>query len=147
LKGSRAQEVLKFGLERSPVHGYFRGLPQEDVLARVDWAIENGYLAIQYDYRLPMLVYTDKGWEIERETFADELLRGFDEMLTGDQRPFDMNYLKDRDRGMIMLLLDKVEATGDPKYVPLLEAWQQIDYRKVQTRIRLVIRRLTQSAI
>jgi hypothetical protein len=147
LKGSRAQEVLKFGLERSPVHGYFRGLPQEDVLARVDWAIENGYLAIQYDYRLPMLVYTDKGWEIERETFADELLRGFDEMLTGDQRPFDMNYLKDRDRGMIMLLLDKVEATGGPKYVPLLEAWQQIDYRKVQTRIRLVIRRLTQSAI
>jgi hypothetical protein len=147
LKGSRAQEVLKFGLERSPVHGYFRGLPQEDVLARVDWAIENGYLAIQYDYRLPMLVYTDKGWEIERETFADELLHGFDEMLAGDQHPLDMRYLKDRDRGMIMLLLDKVEATGDPKYVPLLEAWQQIDYRKVQTRIRLVIRHLTQSAI
>lgn len=146
LKGSRAQEVLKFGLDHSPVYGYYRCLPQEDLLARVDWAIENGYLTIRYDYRLPMLVYTDKGWEIESETYADELLRGFDEMLTGGQRPFDMSYLKDLNRGMIMLLLDRVEATGDRKYIPLLEAWERIDYKKVRARIRQVIHRLNQSA-
>jgi len=145
LRGSRAREVLQLGLDHSPVYGYYRRVPQENVLARVDWAIENDYLTIRYDYRLPMLVYTEKGWEIERETFADELLRGFDEMLTGDQRPFDMNYLKDRNRGMIMLLLDKVESTRDPKYVPLLEAWERIDCKKVRARIRRVIQYLKQS--
>jgi len=57
-----------------------------------------------------------------------------------------MSYLKDRNRGMIMLLLDKVEATGDPKYIPLLEAWQQIDYKKVRQRIRQVVNHLSEPA-
>jgi hypothetical protein len=44
---------------------------------------------------------------------------------------------------MIFLLLDKIENTGSPKYIPLLEAWAQIDYRKVQQRIWQVIHNLT----
>jgi len=57
-----------------------------------------------------------------------------------------MSYLKDRNRGMIMLLLDKVEATGDPKYIPLLEAWQQIDYKRFTERIRQVVNHLSEPA-
>jgi hypothetical protein len=147
LKGSRAKDVLNLGLERSPVYGYYRCLALEDILARIDWVILNGYLAIEYDYRLPLLKYTAAGWDIERETYADELLRGFDERLASSQRPFDMTYLKDRNRGLIMLLLDKVEATGDAKYVPLLEAWEQVDYKKVRERIRHVIQRLSSAAV
>ncbi len=60
--------------------------------------------------------------------------------------PYDMTYLKDRNRGMILLLLDKVEAARDPKYIPLLEAWAQVDYKKVRERIREVIRRLRPEA-
>jgi len=59
------------------------------------------------------------------------------------QPPYDMSFLKDRNRGMIFLLPDKIESTGSPKYLPLLEAWQQIDYRKVQQRIWQVINTLT----
>ena len=139
LKGSRAKEVLNLGLERSPAYGYYRHLPLEQVLARIDYVILNGYLVIEYDYRLPLLRYTAAGWEIEQETYADELLRGFDDRLASSQRPFDMTYLKDRHRGLIMRLLDKVEATGDPKYVPLLEAWAPVDYQKVKQRIVHVI--------
>ena len=146
LKGSRAQDVLKLGLEQSPVYGCYRHLLLEEILARIDWVIQSGYLDIRYDGRLPLLVYSELGWEVERETSAVELLRGFDTMLAAGRGPFDMSYLKDRNRGMIMLLLDKVEATGDPKYVPLLEVWEQIDYKKVRTRIRQVIHRLNQSA-
>jgi len=142
LKGSRAKEVLNLGLERSPAYGYYRQLSLEDILARIDFVILNGYLTIEYDYRLPLLRYTAAGWEIEQETYADELLRGFDDRLASSQRPFDMTYLKDRHRGLIMRLLDKVEATGDPKYVPLLEAWAPVDYQKVKQRIVHVIHRL-----
>ena len=146
LKGSRVKDLLDKGLNRSPVYGYYRSLPEEDILARIDWAILNGYLAIQYDYRLPLLVYTPQGWEIEKETYADELLSGFDDMLATGSPTFDMGYLKDKPRDLIWLLFEKVEATGDTKYIPLLDAWAQVDYKKVRQRIRHVIDRLTQAA-
>ena len=57
-----------------------------------------------------------------------------------------MSHLKDRNRGLILLLLDKVEGTNDRKYIPVLKAWEQIDYRKVQSRIRQVIHLLNRSA-
>ena len=75
------------------------------------------------------------GGEIERETYAEELLQGFDDLLVAGAEPYDMSYLKDRARDMILLLLDKVEATGDRKYIPLLEAWAEFDYKKVRRRI------------
>jgi len=146
LKGSRAKEVLEAGLERSPVYGYYRQLSPEEILARVDWVILNGYLTIQYDYRLPLLVYTPQGWEIERGTYASELLAGFDALLAAGSPGFKMDYLKDKPRDLILLLLDKVEVTGDRKYLPLLEAWERVDYKKVRQRIRQVIHRLDQAA-
>lgn len=94
----------------------------EEILARVDWVIVKRYLESVYDYRLPLLCYTKWGWEIERDMYAEELLGGFDDMLAGSIVQYDMSYLKDRARDMILLLLDKVEATGDRKYIPLLEA-------------------------
>ena len=142
LKGSHAQDVLQHHLDQCPVHGYFHLLSTEEILARVDRAILDGYLNIVYDYRLPVLVFTDVGWEIEKETFANELLAGFDELLTTKQPPYDMNYLKDRNRSLIWCLLDKIEASGNPKYLPLLEAWEQIDYKKVKLRIEQVMREI-----
>ena len=50
-----------------------------------------------------------------------------------------MLYLKDRSRDMIMLLLDKINDSGDSKYIPILNAWKKIDYRKVRNRIGSVI--------
>jgi hypothetical protein len=142
LKGSRSKDVLSQSLDRSPVYGYLRHLSADEILARVDWVILNGYLAIEYDYRLPLLVYTDKGWAIERETYADELLTGLTKALSAGPEPVDMSYLKDKNRQVIWLLLDKLEATGDKSYIPLLSAWEQIDYKKVRQRIRQVIERL-----
>jgi hypothetical protein len=147
LKGSRAKDVLSVGLDSNPAYGHFRDLSNEEILARIDWTILNGYLAIRYDYRLPLLVYTDRGWEIERETYARELLSGFDDRLAAlaaGSGPLDMNDLKDKNRELIWLLLDKVEATQDPKYIPVLEAWERIDYAKVRQRIRQVIKSLIQ---
>ncbi len=143
LKGSRAKDVLALGLNQSPVYGYYRGLSEEDILARIDWAILHRYLAIEYSGRLPLLIFTPLGWDIEKETYADELLSGFDNLITAGG-PFEIEYLKDRPRDMIWLVLDKVEATKDKNYIPLLEAWAQVDYKKVRERIRQVITVLNQ---
>ena len=116
----------------------------DDTLARIDWAILNGYLRIEHGHRLPLLVYTQKGWEIEREQYANELLTGIETMLR-DGPPYVMAQLKDRDREMILLLLDKIAATSDTRFIPALEAWEKVDYKKVQQRIRQVIQRLEAS--
>jgi len=50
-----------------------------------------------------------------------------------------MLYLKDEARDMIMLLLDKIKDSKDSKYIPILKAWEKIDYRKVRNRIDSVI--------
>ena len=142
LKGSHAQEVLRLHLDQCPVYGYFQHLSADEVLARIDRAILDGYLKVVYDNRLPVLVFTDAGWEIEKETFANELLAGFDELLTTSQPPYDMSYLKDRTRTLIWCLLDKIEASENSKYLALLEAWQQIDYKKVKQRIETVVRKI-----
>ncbi|MBU2677485.1 MAG: RQC domain protein [Gammaproteobacteria bacterium] len=141
LRGSANKDVLDRDLDQSPVYGYFRDLSNEDTLARIDWVILNGYLRLEHINRLPLLVYTQKGWEIEREQYADELLKGIREMLKDDP-PYEMAHLKDRDREMILLLLDKIAATGDTRFIPALKAWKKVDYKKVQQRIRQVIRQL-----
>ncbi len=143
LRGSRTKKVLERGLDQSSVYGYFHNLSDDDTLARIDWTILHGYLTIEYDGRLPLLVFTPKVWEIERDIYAIELLAGFDEIFR-DGPPYQMEYLKDRDRGMILLLLDKTAATEDAKYIPVLEAWQNVDYRKVRRRIGQVIHQLKQ---
>jgi len=142
LKGSHAQDILRLRLDQCPVHGYFRNLSAENILARIDRAILDGYLKVVYDSRLPLLVFTDAGWKIEKETFANELLAGFDELLKSSQPPYDMSYLKDRNRSLIWCLLDKIEASGNPKYLPLLEDWAQIDYKKVKQRIAQSMRKI-----
>lgn len=61
LRGSQAKPVREHGLDRFPVHGFFRDLPDDEVLARIDWTNLNGYLRIYYDNRLPLLEFTQKG--------------------------------------------------------------------------------------
>ena len=141
LKGSKEKRLLELRLNESPVYGYFNKLKMDDILARVDWCIENGYLDIEYTYRLPVLVYTEKGWEIEKDIYSDELLQKINEVCFTRDYDFVLE-LKDRDREMIMLLLDKIEDSGRIQYIPVLEAWKEIDYKKVRQRIIAVIREL-----
>lgn len=146
LKGSREKKLLELELDKSPVYGFYRQLSTDEILARIDWVILEGYLALEYDYRLPLFVYTREGWEIEMDTYSDELLQGFDRLLESGAGIFDMEYLKDRDREMILMLLDEVESSGNQDYIPILEAWKEIDYKKVRKRIQQVITHLRQQA-
>jgi hypothetical protein len=143
LKGSRSQDVLRHGLEKNPAHGFYQSLTPEEVLARIDWTILNGYLRVEYAGQLPVLVYTGLGWAIECETFADEIVHGFDELLASQDRPYDMLYLKDRNRELILRVLERVQESGDRKFLPILEDWAPIDYKKVRQEIHSVIRHLT----
>lgn len=134
LKGSKDKKVLEHGMDQCPVYGYFRDLTLPEITNRVDWMIKNSYLEIEYSDRLPMLVFTEKGWEIERETYAEELLVKLIDLVEGEDYSF-VQELKDRNRGMILLLTEKIKKTGNAGFIPLLKAWKEIEYKKVQVEI------------
>ncbi|WP_282432878.1 RQC-minor-1 family DNA-binding protein [Pelotomaculum propionicicum] len=106
--------------------------------------MKKGYLDIEYNGRLPVIIFTDRGWEIERDTFSDELLEKLGSLIPGGDYSF-VNELKDRNRGMILLLIDKIKKSGEKGFIPLLQAWMEIDYRKVREEIAKVINHLEKS--
>ncbi len=125
-------------MDQCPAYGYYRDLTLQEITNRIDWMIKKGYLEIEYDYRLPMLVFSEKGWEIERETYAEELLQKLRNLL-GEKDYSFVQELKDKNRGMILLLIEKIRQTGNARFIPLLKAWKEFEYKKVQAEIQRVI--------
>ena len=139
LKGSRAKKILELELEHSPAYGAFSHLTIEEITARIDWLIVNDYLGIEYDYRLPLLVYRPRGWAIERKTYAAELMAHIDAWLTSPALTPDVGWLNGKNREVLFLLLDRIETSRSPKYLPVLEAWASDTTRKLARRIHVVI--------
>ena len=139
LKGSKEKKVLELKLNQNPAYGYFSKLSNENIMGKIDWLIEHNLLRYEYSGRLPLLIYSPIGWEIEKETYTDELLEQFRKMIEVGDTSYDFSQLKDRDRGMIFLLLDKIQNLRDARFVPLLNNWEKVDYKKVQQRIHSVI--------
>jgi len=141
LKGSKDKKLLEHALDQCHVYGFYGHLTLTEISHRIDFVIENGYLEIEYSARLPVMVYTEKGWEIERETYAEELLQKLSDLLNGNDFSF-VEELKDRNRGMILLLISKISKTNNTEFIPLLRAWQEIEYKKVRNALQKVINEL-----
>ncbi|MCL4495971.1 MAG: hypothetical protein M1294_14300 [Firmicutes bacterium] len=142
LKGSRDKRVLEHNLDSNPVYGCWQDWPPEAVMAAIDQCINRGFLRIIYSGRLPVLVFTQHGWDLERAQRIEEFLREWDQWLENGVTPVSMEYLKDRDRGMILEFLERIYATKDPRYIPFLKKWAAVDYKKVHAVINQVIKAL-----
>lgn len=139
LKGSREKKILELELDHSPAYGAFRDLAIEDITARIDWLIVNDYLGIEYDYRLPLLVYRPRGWAIERETYTTELMKHINKWLNNPATTPDIDWLNNKNREVLFLLLDRIEASQNPKYLPVLKVWVSDTSQRLARRIHAVI--------
>ena len=135
LKGSRQKSVLEHELDQSPAYGALSDLSLQQITARIDWLIINHYLDIEYDYRLPLLVYAPKGWEIERETYADEMLARLDEQLDAADETGSLSWLTERHPEELLLVLDKIAASANAKYLPVLDRWNKKATRRMRPKI------------
>lgn len=138
LKGSRDKKILVHNLDKNPAYGFYQDLTIIEITHRIDWVIKQGYLRLEYFGRLPLLVYTDKGWEIERETYAEELMQRLTKCLKEKDYTF-VTELKDQNREVILLLLQKIKRANNARFIPLLRVWQEIEHKKVQSAIQGVI--------
>ena len=144
LKGSHCRKIIDLKLDASPAFGYFKQLDYMEILARIDWAIVNRYLAIEYSGRLPLLSYTPRGWEIEKDTYSSELLMILKAIADRKSNAEDVSFLKDKNRSLIFLLLDKIASSKDPAYICVLRQWERIEFKKVRQRIQQVIQAIHQ---
>ena len=140
LKGSRQKAVLEHKLDRSPVYGALSDLSLVQITARIDWLIIHNYLRIEYDYRLPLLVYSDRGWAIERETYADELLERLDRLLATGEAPLELDWLTEMNPDVLKRVLEIIGQRNDAKYLPALKRWQKKASRRTGLWIREAIR-------
>lgn len=147
LKGSKEKSILEHNLDSSPVYGALSMHSMPEISNMVDWAILNDYLEIEYDYRLPLLFFTNKGWEIEEETLVNEFFELFVKYsgspISDDARNFVVS-LKDKNRNMIIMLIQKIAKFGNKSMIPLLEVWKSNEYKKVASAINGAINKINE---
>jgi len=146
LKGSKEKRILELELDKSPVHGVLKHYSLADITARIDWLLLNHYLDIEYDYRLPLLVFAPLGWEIEKVTLSAELFAKLTAHIAESDGPPDLSQYNDYNREVVMLLLDAIERSKNPVYIPALELWAENTYKKIKNRILSVIQKLQDTA-
>ncbi len=88
-----------------------------------------------------MLIFSEKGWEIERETFAEELFQRFCQDVE-EKKAIVIFEMKDVNRQVVFDVLEKIRSTGDADFIPLLEAWKTMEVHKVSERIGDVLKTL-----
>lgn len=134
LKGSKDKKIFEYKLNECPAYGYYQDMKLDDITKCIDWMIKKDYLRIEYDYRLPLLVFSEKGWQIEKETFAQEIYQRMclDVKENKARVIFEM---KEVNRQVVMRVLDKIEKDGTEEFLPYLEAWKMLEVKKVAARI------------
>lgn len=134
LKGSKDKTIFKYKLNECPAYGYYQDMKLDDISKCIDWMIKKDYLRIEYDYRLPLLVFSEKGWQIEKETFAQELYQRI--CLDVEEKKARVIFeMKEVNRQVVMCVLDKIEKDGTKEFLPYLEAWKMLEVKKVAARI------------
>ena len=142
LKGSKDKKIFEYKLNECPAYGYYQDMKLDDISKCIDWMIKKGYLRIEYDYRLPLLVFSEKGWQIEKETFAQELYQRM--CLDVEEKKARVIFeMKEVNRQVVMCVLDKIEKDGTKEFLPYLEAWKMLEVKKVAARIAEVEKKIS----
>lgn len=134
LKGSKDKKIFEYKLNECPAYGYYQDMKLDDISKCIDWMIKKDYLRIEYDYRLPLLVFSEKGWQLEKETFAQELYQRM--CLDVEEKKARVIFeMKEVNRQVVMCVLDKIEKEGTEEFLLYLEAWKMLEVKKVAARI------------
>ena len=142
LKGSKDKTIFKYKLNECPAYGYYQDMKLDDISKCIDWMIKEDYLRIEYDYRLPLLVFSEKGWQIEKETFAQELYQRM--CLDVEEKKARVLFeMKEVNKQVVMCVLDKIEKEGTEEFLPYLEAWKMLEVKKVAARIAEVEKKIS----
>ena len=134
LKGSKDKKILELGLDKCPAYGFYKNFKAEEVSNRVDWCIKHDYLRIIYAYRLPVIIFSPKGWEIEKETYAQELYG----RLVKDIKLKNKKTVKEMEKVHRDVKFRIAEIAGEQapiEMVEILDLWKSKEVKKIASVI------------
>lgn len=141
LKGSKDKKLLEKQLELCPSYGYFVGLTIEKITRIIDWMIVNDYLDIDYNGRLPMIIFSEKGWETYKPVYMEELYNNILN-VNPDKSEELIEKLTKTNREIIVILLNKIGASKNIGFIRLLTKWEAVEVKKVRQKINGAILKL-----
>ncbi len=110
----------------------------------VDWMIRKDYLQVEYDYRLPVIIYSPIGWEIEKKQYALELYQTICNAAKAGDEAIIEKLKEHTNRQVVLILLELIEERGDPSLIPFLEKWREIEVKKLKSRIGSLIKAISE---
>lgn len=141
LKGSKDKKVLENGLDQCPSYGYYNKLTIEEITKIVDWMIVNDYLNIYYNGRLPMIIFSEKGWETYKPCYVEELytlILRVNEIGTENL----IERLKQTNRQVVKMLLLKIGESMNIGFIRFLIKWEVAEVKKVRIILNHTISKL-----
>jgi len=142
LKGSRAAKVFEKEWDQVETYGALAYLTRDEIARKVDWMIYEGWLDIEYEWALPLIAHTERGWERVRRLWVDKLLAEFETWAAEGRSERVWPRIETFHRDIKFQLLDRIHWQRAHHLAPVLLAWQPHEVRKVRQRIGNVIRHL-----
>lgn len=141
LKGSKDKKVLENRLDQCPSYGYYNKFTIEEITKIIDWMIVNDYLNIDYNGRLPMIIFSEKGWETYKPFYVEEL---YNIILNVNETDRDnlIEQMKQTNRQVVQLLLLKIGESKNLGFIRFLTKWESIEVKKVRYMINCAIFKL-----
>lgn len=146
LKGSKDKKVLELNLQECPAYGYYHEKTLREITNCIDYCIAKNYLHIEYNGRLPMLVFSPQGWEIEKRTYAVEWYVKLKQMAqTKTIYTEQIKELLTVNRQVVELIMNIAKEDHCKELEPVLLLWKEIEVKKVRAMINGVIASYHQS--
>ena len=143
LKGSKEKAILEHKLNTNRSYGAFKEKKREELIKMIDWMIYHDYLDIEYDGRLPMIKFGYFGWEYFKRIFADDLYKRIEIVKKRNEEALAF-HLKEINREVILILLDKITEKKDPELMPFLELWRSVECKKLRKYLGRILLDLSQ---
>ena len=141
LKDSKDKKLLEKALDKCPSYGYYHRRSIDEITKLIDWMVVNDYLDIDYNGRLPMIVFSNKGWQTYKPIYADELLSQI--QSASEETSFELiEQLKQTNREVIELLLTKIGESKNIGFIRFLSKWEMPEVKKVRIMINGAINKL-----
>ena len=141
LKGSKDKKLLEKELNKCPSYGYYKHLSIEEITKIIDWMIINNYLDIDYNGRLPMIIFSENGWETYKPFYVEELYN----LILNVNITNCINLIeqmKQTNRAVVKLLLLKIGESKNIGFIRFLVKWESVEVKKVRYMINGAISKL-----
>ena len=114
---------------------------KREITKIIDWMIVKDYLDIDYDGRLPLIIFSARGWERYKPIYVEELFLKI-LLLDEDQTEDIINQLKQTNRQVIEMLLLRIGENGNNQFIEFMINWEAAEVKKVRTLINHAISKL-----